>query len=200
MKKFSFKKCSLAFLLIGAIVFTSCTKKPVACLTTDKDVYRDGETMHLTSCSTDAASYEWTISDNLYYSKTYTTQNADLVLDYYSQSFYSTTGQLTINLHVKSKNGNHSDDAKKVVDILPPTGQVVFYNPYYQTPVTIIDNHGSTVGTLNTLVSSATCGAAGLVTLTLEQGSYQYSFETTGVSNYVNFTVNGNSCTQVATY
>jgi hypothetical protein len=182
------------------LTFSACTKKPVACLATDKDSYRDGETIHMTSCSENASSYEWTISDDNFYSKTYTTQNADLKLDYYSQPFYSTTGQLTINLHVKSKNGNHSDDATKVVDILKPTGQVVFYNPYYTTPVMVMDNHGNTVGTLNSIMTSATCGAANAITITLEQGSYQYSFQSGLVNNYLNFTVDGNSCTQVATY
>lgn len=195
-----FKTAILLFVMTAVFILSSCTKKPVACLTTDKDTYRDGETIHMTSCSENAASYEWTVSDDLYYSKTYTTEKADLKLDYYGQAFYSTTGQLKINLHVKSKNGNHSDDAMKTVDILKPTGQVVFYNPYYTAPVTIFDNNGNTVGTLNTIMTSATCGAANTVTLTLEQGSYQYSFVSGLVNNYLNFTVDGNSCTQVATY
>lgn len=193
-------------LILSAIAWGGCTKKPVACIVSDKNDYKDGETMHLSSCSENAKSFTWTLTSD-YFSRSYTTETADVTLDYYDQNnvyyFNPPTGQLTIKLEVESKNGKKKDSATETVNIKRASADVVFYSNSsisFFTPSTISFNN-VVIGTITDPISTLPyCGAVGCVTKSFETGNQEVSY-TQGTYIYTkSFTVVKNKCNSVPIY
>lgn len=109
----------LLFITATIMVAVGCNKQPTADFTTDKTTYYAGETIHLTSSSTHASSYKWTMPDG----QTSAAQNLD-----YSLSEYEPSGILTLKLQALSKKGNKTSDATKNISVIALTGSAYFWN------------------------------------------------------------------------
>lgn len=90
---------------LTALVFTSCQKQPKADFTMSKTECYLGETVALTSASTDASSLKWTFDNG----STSTESSANYTP--------SSTGFKVIKLEGLSKNGKKTDDVSKTLTV-----------------------------------------------------------------------------------
>ena len=118
-------KLSLIAVLLIAFVFNGCQKQPTAKITTDKTQYVAGETVRLTSITSDADSYRWTWPDG----QTSTAKNLD-----YATADNTGNATKTFKLEVFSKNGKKHDEASKNITIVAATGNVTFWNTSSSSP------------------------------------------------------------------
>ena len=90
---------------LTALVFTSCQKQPKADFTMSKTECYLGETVALTSASTDASSLKWTFDNG----STSTGSSANYTP--------SSIGSKVIKLEGLSKNGKKTDDVSKTLTV-----------------------------------------------------------------------------------
>lgn len=118
------KKLKTIFIGLSVISIISCQKEPFANFTTDKDIYRPGETIHCTDVSNDAYSWNWTTPDG----RTVRTQNFDYVIDINSPNVNK-----KITLEVSSKKGKKTSTCSKTVSVQ----QLILPTDYFSAGTTI---------------------------------------------------------------
>ncbi len=155
-------------MLSVAVLMTSCQKQPTASFKTDKSVYVAGETIKLTSTSTDASNYKWTMPDG----QTSATKDVDYTLNVNDQS-----QSLLFKLEVSSKNDKKKDEATQTVIENAATGNIVFWQiagSGFGTTTVQLNGFSSDI-TLD-MTSVPSCGESGCATFnSVKVGFYNYT-------------------------
>jgi PKD repeat protein len=162
-------------------------KLPNADFTTDKAEYSSGETIQLTSTSTDAGSYRWTLPDG------HTEKSANIS---YAIPPSPVDQLLPVKLEAISKNGTKSDYIVKNIKAKKAEGKITLYFQNFSTQFgASISIDGKNVGysSFTATPIAPTCGANGFPTYTLPVGDHVV----TVVDNWTytkTVTVSYNSC------
>ena len=178
-------KLSLIAVLLIAFVFDGCQKQPTAKITTDKTQYVAGETVRLTSITSDADSYRWTWPDG----QTSTAKNLD-----YATADNTGNATKTFKLEVFSKNGKKHDEASKNITIVAATGNVTFWNTSSSSPDFVEVTINETTKEILDYNIATSCNFTDCANFTLNVGSYSYT-ATDGIDDWSgNFSVTKNGC------
>lgn len=123
----------------------------------------------ITNTSQNASRYQWSISDG----QTSTEKEPTVV--------FSNNGRYVITLTAKNDKGEQ-DQTQKSVDILslPTTGNVIFWTSFSSYSIKVYINgayQGSNTSYLNAATTGPSCGTSGFVTVTLSQGTYNFTAE-----------------------
>ena len=102
------KKTKILFgslVLVGTMIYTSCQKKPTACISASATTVVTNQKIDFTSCSTDGSGYAWDFGDG----QTSAEQNP-------SHS-YSSAKTYDVTLTTSSKNGKKSDKSSVSITV-----------------------------------------------------------------------------------
>jgi PKD repeat protein len=140
-------------------------KLPNADFTTDKTEYTSGETIQLTSTSTDAGSYRWTLPDG----HTEKTANTSYVIPESPVDMF-----LSIKLEAISKNGTKSDYIVKNLKAKKAEGRITLYSQNFNSFGSPVSIDGKSMGSYAFTVTpnAPACATAGYPTFTLPVGEH----------------------------
>lgn len=94
-------------LFTAILIFTSCTKEPVADFTADKIQAYPGETIEFTNLSKDAETVQWQFGDGI----TSTAENPNHA--------YQNTGSYTVTLTAYSKKERKQNQITRIIEVVP---------------------------------------------------------------------------------
>jgi hypothetical protein len=148
----------------ACLLFTAC-QAPQASFTTDREVYKKGESIQVTNTSENAFSYHWKLSN----SRTeYNSKEPEIIAP--------EPGECIITLTAYSRNGGRSNNTSRTVNILPGEGELSFYASTTDALTFTVVLNGDTLGTpAQTYAPVPECKAAGTVTASLAEGTYTFS-------------------------
>lgn len=151
-----------------ALLMTSCQKEPTASFSTDKFAYVAGETIKLTSTSTDAYYYKWTMPDG----QISTTKDVNYTLNVNDQS-----QSRTFKLEVSSKNDKKKDEATQTVTEYAATGDIIFWQIVNSGfGITTVHLNGGSSNITGEFSSAPNCGSSGCAVFnSLKVGFYSYT-------------------------
>ena len=189
------------FLCLLTISISNCKKtetttvedeaQPLADFTTDKAQYTTGETIHLTSTSTNANRFTWTFPDG----QTGKSSAADYLL--------TEDHSVLVKLEAFSPKSTKSDYVVKTIKVKPAEGQVVLYtysSGYGGNNVDLyLDNNFFAQVTLSTNLIQPNCGQAGFPTVNIPVGQHLLTVKIGGtlVIYSGSITVVKNDCVKV---
>lgn len=198
------KRASILSLLIACLlVNVSCKKKqeslvepvPSADFTFDKSEYTEGQTITLTSTSTNGSTFRWTAPEG-------TTGKGSSFS--YPIPRLGVDRQVNFRLDAISSGGLKSDYIVKSVSIKAPRGKLVFYQGYTSNKCTIFVD-GVKLGDFYLPVSPSgwptapECGDPAYPTTTVIIGEHLISYQFNGGFTYSKtVNVTENSCTAVS--
>ncbi|HOE05097.1 MAG TPA: hypothetical protein PLZ52_07760 [Bacteroidales bacterium] len=136
-----------ALLILTVLFFVSCQKQPTASFSLDKSVYNAGETVVITNSSTDAHHYEWNLPGN----STSTEENPVYVIP------ETAAGILTFKLTAFSRNNELSSESLKSINVIPKTGNAVFWQSEGYDNITVTIN-SVTENILDKITTAPDCG------------------------------------------
>jgi hypothetical protein len=173
-------------ILYAVFVLISCNKKPTADFTTGTVLFVAGDNIPLTNLSEDSKSYKWVMPDG----RVSTNKNEN-----YSLPIDLDTCTLIFELTAYSKRGNKSETIKKSVDVIPATGNVVFWKDASCACGTTTIIIGTVAAQITTNTSTVpVCGDLNTATFKLRIGNYSYS-ATDGTKTWNgNITITKYSC------
>lgn len=162
---FARKSVFICLSLIAVLFLNSCQKQPTASFSFDKAEYNAGETVTITNSSTNAHHYEW----NLPGSSTSTDENPTYVIP------QTAAGILTFKLTAYSRNGELSEESVKSINVIPKTGNVVFWQSEGYDNITVTIN-GITENIINKISAAPNCGHVDCANFTnLVIGTHNYT-------------------------
>lgn len=182
----------LTWVLIAALLFSSCQKQPTASFTTDKTDYIAGETVYLTNQSVDADHFLWTMPDGQ------TSTSADIS---YNTNIETETGTMSFRLEAFSKNGKKESEMIKTVNIeAAKKGDVTFWSDNAEYVITVTFG-GVDSDISSTYASVPDCGAFGCANYAdIYSGTYPFT-ATDGIHQWEgNMTVVPNNCSTMRLY
>ncbi|NLA23389.1 MAG: hypothetical protein GX879_00315, partial [Bacteroidales bacterium] len=133
-------------LLLASLLY-SCQNEPVASFTTDKAEYKAGENIVFTNTSSHAHYYEWTLpGGQIVNEENPSYKIADTL-----------AGIIVFKLTAFSKDKKMSNTATKAINIIPKTGNAVFWHSEGHDNIIVIIN-GQLENIINKIDYEPTCG------------------------------------------
>jgi PKD repeat protein len=151
--------CGCMLLLCG------CQKEPKAAFSTDKEVYRKGETMQMINSSENAFTYKWTLSNSI---SEFDSKEPQIPA--------KDAGLCEITLTAFSRNGGRTNKATKTVTIEPGEGELTFYASSEAATTYTVQLIDRVFGSPTlTYAAAPECKAAGTVTVVLPEGTHVFT-------------------------
>lgn len=191
----SLKKIGLACFCIALVACkkkaTADEKLPFVNFSFDKAEYTEGETVQLTSSSTDATTFRWTMPDG-------TTATGETAT--YPIPKTSSDRNILFRLDAFSASGTKTNYAVKSVAVKALTNKLIIYqSAYYGGSNYEISIDGNSLGTINLpfTQTSPDCSQTDLLNVSLKTGTHIISYKP---YNYFSFltktiTINETACT-----
>lgn len=152
--------CTVPLLLL---LLAGC-KRPEASFTTDRELYKRGETIQVDNLSKNAFSYHWKLSNSL--TEFNSEKPAIIATD---------TGECVITLTAFGRNGGRADSFSRTVRIASGTGELTFYAQNDAALGYTLELNGAMLGSPSqTYATAPPCNAAGTLTTALAEGTYTF--------------------------